>query len=81
MIWIEEIAAVAEACGYKHIYFPDRGGVECVGLTKDGLHFPSHICEIVWEYLKQQGSAESWLTLWLGACDYARDKRESDGTS
>jgi len=79
MTWIEEIAAVAEACGYNHVHFTDRNGIECVGLTKDGTHFPSHICKDVWDYLTQHGEAEKWLTLWPGACDYARSKRE-DGT-
>lgn len=75
MTWIEEIAAIAEACGYTHVYYPDRGGMECVGITYDGTHFSSHISKIIWEYMKQHGDAENWLVLWLRACEYSRNQR------
>lgn len=75
MTWIEEIISVAEACGCKHVHYPNRGGIECVGITYDEAHFVSHISEDVWKYLKEHGDAENWLTLWLKACEYSRSQR------
>ncbi|GAG95925.1 unnamed protein product [marine sediment metagenome] len=37
--WILEIAAVAEACGYKHVHYPDRGGIISMLIFFQLLHY------------------------------------------
>ena len=72
--WVREIREVAESCGYMAGRI-ERDDIICVAIS-DGTKAPSHLTEIVWNYLKEHTDAREWLRVWLDACSYATRERE-----